>query len=136
MVPELVPEKFGSKKKYRNQYRKIIRVPSHSGGGVGDGLVGGLLGGGEILPSKEGDQEVNIDCNRDQLCVDQGDVHPPIQQQLSEKKKMVTQNLKYIFLRGSGDPPPVFDGKIFKAFFQLGKSKVRREEALCGNLNV
>ena len=48
--------------------------------------MGGLLGGGEVLPSKEGDQEVNIDCNRDQLCVDQGDVHPPIQQQLPAKK--------------------------------------------------
>ena len=100
VVPELVPEKFGTKKKYRNRFRKIIRVPSHSGGGVGDGLVGGLLGGGEVLPSKEGDQEVNIDCNRDQLCVDQGDVHPPIQQQLPAKK-MVTQNLKY-FSQGFG----------------------------------
>ena len=45
-----------------------------------------LLGGGEILASKESHEEVDVDRHGHQLGVDQGDVHPTVEQQLPGHK--------------------------------------------------
>ena len=57
----------------------------------------GLLGGCEVLASKEGDEEVDVDCNCHQLGVNQGNVHPTIQQQLPAKDIEI---LKFVRLMG------------------------------------
>ena len=42
-----------------------------------------IPGGGEVLPAKQGNQEVDVDSNGDELGVDKGDVDPGLHQQRS-----------------------------------------------------
>ena len=107
-----------------------IRSFLASKSGVLSSFFGGspLLGRSEVLPSKECDQKVDVNCNCHKLGVHQGNVHPTIQKQLPEKD-ILARSSDWWYVQ-----TPVFDGEVLEAFFQLGKGQVRGEETLCEDI--